>query len=375
MERRPDNLSLLVAFGVSLIVHIVLLGPVMAQMATRTPDPRAREASLESDPADLLPPEEEKPDIPLGIDEGSPSTLDWIGYEEYEEHLARLAEFNQAAFTDATTSALPAPAMTPQTQAEAQSPVETAPADAPAPDDAPVAEQVEQPRSEPTDAPPPDMSPAPTDLPLVPSIELPIQDDGFTDPLDPTPDVIPADAQPSPPEANDESDEPQESARTMSLRDLIDQIRRLAQLAQQQQPPTPPAEVPDAGQSPQVGEQADQSDRQSDAFSRITTSLDELKAGKPLAARGLDIRTQKPQFTTLVQLTAWPGNPLVRIRFGRDGLPTFAEVIESSGDKRVDDALRASLYRWRAGGEPLEALVGEQTIDIEIRINFAHRSQ
>src|SRR5690606_25572623 len=36
----------------------------------------------------------------LGLDALNPSSLTWVGYEQYEEHIAALAEFEQAAFTE-----------------------------------------------------------------------------------------------------------------------------------------------------------------------------------------------------------------------------------------------------------------------------------
>ena len=50
--------------------------------------------------AELPPPipvDHEEP-VRLGIDESNAQTMNWIGYEEYQEHLAELAEVEQAAF-------------------------------------------------------------------------------------------------------------------------------------------------------------------------------------------------------------------------------------------------------------------------------------
>ena len=43
-------------------------------------------------------PEPDEPEVKLGIDESEASTLTWIGYEEFQEHMARLAELEQAQF-------------------------------------------------------------------------------------------------------------------------------------------------------------------------------------------------------------------------------------------------------------------------------------
>ncbi|RLS67122.1 MAG: hypothetical protein DWH97_02150 [Planctomycetota bacterium] len=45
-----------------------------------------------------LPPEAREEEVHLGIDESNAATMNWIGYEEYERHLAELAEVEQAAF-------------------------------------------------------------------------------------------------------------------------------------------------------------------------------------------------------------------------------------------------------------------------------------
>ena len=80
-------------------------------------------------------------EVKLGIDESDASTLTWIGYEQYQEHMARLAELDQAQFqigggatggggspnppapeprppTPETPPSQPAPEPAPDTQAE-----------------------------------------------------------------------------------------------------------------------------------------------------------------------------------------------------------------------------------------------------------------
>ena len=102
--------------------------------------------------------------------------------------------------------------------------------------------------------------------------------------------------------------------------------------------------------------------------------LKDVKIGKPLAAKGLELKTARPKFTTLQLVTLAPCcNPLTRIEFTRDGRPLVAQIIESSGHMLIDEAVEASLYRWRATGEPLAALKGEQTITVEIRIILVNR--
>ena len=81
--------------------------------------------------------------------------------------------------------------------------------------------------------------------------------------------------------------------------------------------------------------------------------------------------------TILTTLTAWPRNPVCRVSFDRDGVPVKAVLVQATGDSRVDAAIEASLYRWRASGKELEALKDDQTVDLTIRllINPKRRSE
>ena len=112
---------------------------------------------------------------------------------------------------------------------------------------------------------------------------------------------------------------------------------------------------------------AEESDRESDATSRDVT-LEDLKLGRPIAREGLEIETKRPRFTNLTLLTASPGNPGVLISFDRDGIPLIVEFDPSSGDPRVDHALRSSVYRWRAKGARLDSLGEDETVVIELTI-------
>lgn len=134
------NLSLVVAIALSLALHAVVLGPALGLVGANARDPLSRLAGLDEgndrfDDADserrgtdgtepalrdapklersaesarrvlqerrnrerTLPPEERRQFV-LGIDDGSTATMNWIGYAEYEQHLAELAEVEQAAF-------------------------------------------------------------------------------------------------------------------------------------------------------------------------------------------------------------------------------------------------------------------------------------
>ena len=86
------------------------------------------------------------------------------------------------------------------------------------------------------------------------------------------------------------------------------------------------------------------------------------------AMEGLTLRTVRPSFTVLQSVTAVPRSPLVRIEFGADGVPVTAEILEASSAKWFDDAVRSSLYRWRATGKRLESMEEGDIAVVELRI-------
>jgi hypothetical protein len=128
------------------------------------------------------------------------------------------------------------------------------------------------------------------------------------------------------------------------------------------------AAQPVARQPRATGEAGAQSDREADPSSTVDVPREHWQLGKPLAAHGLELKPRRPEVTTLTQLTAWPRNPTARITFDRAGVPTMAVLVVDTGDSRVDAAIVAALYRWRASGKPLQALEEGQTIDITIRL-------
>ena len=143
-------------------------------------------------------------------------------------------------------------------------------------------------------------------------------------------------------------------------------------LPQPQPPPTPqpqvePGEGPDGGEE-EPEEAGEAADRESDATSVVKVPRSIWQAGRPLAAQGLELKTARPNLTILTRLTARFGNPLVEIRFDRNGRPRSASIIKPSGDRRVDEPILDSLYRWRAKGARLSELKGEETVNIQLRI-------
>ncbi len=131
------NLPLTIAATLSLALHVFVLFPALGILGARGAGDRnlIEPSSLEHDPLDasaqddqsklrrsassarktlqerrdrdrLLTPEElerrrreeEETLVKLGIDESDATTMNWIGYAEYEQHLAELAEVEQAAY-------------------------------------------------------------------------------------------------------------------------------------------------------------------------------------------------------------------------------------------------------------------------------------
>ncbi len=92
MMRSADRTATLVAIGGSIAAHALFL-PVLARGLESPGAWRAPAADASHIPT----PPEEPPDIHLGLSESQTSTLTWIGYREYEQHLAVFAEQEQAA--------------------------------------------------------------------------------------------------------------------------------------------------------------------------------------------------------------------------------------------------------------------------------------
>lgn len=341
VRRRDSNLPLALGLVLSVILHAAVIVPAL-MMAFASSNPAGRMQAARFDPEDFRPPEEEPeapepPDVQLGIDAPTPSTLTWVGYEEYQKHLAALAEFEQAAFTDEPTGGRRSEGALARTP-EAQEPAE------------------ERPEDEAEPAVPPAEAAALSEENII----------AIANWLD----GLAASAGPEPEEPTETEREPE------TIDPLARWLQRIEALARQKQTePQEPAEqqpaeaeVPQRATEPAPPEPGEQAEKESDATSTIDVPLDEIRLGKPIARPGLEVMPRRPTFTTLTLLTASPGNPLVEVLFQSDGRPAKATVVESSGDSRVDHAIEASLYRWRASGKALSDLKGDQTVDVRIRI-------
>lgn len=281
--------------------------------------------------ADDFRPIEEKQKVQLGIDEDMPSSLTWIGYKEYEEHLAALSEVDQAAKAIDQSGNPQSPS------AESSKRIQTI-----------TTEQLEIARQE-----------------LAALLEL------FR--IEPTP----PDAKPG---TNPDVPQVAESGLRSAIAKLKEWLENASETAKSK-PTTETGEKAEqavAAKAVESGRQGnptdsppdegDPSDMESDATSTIDVPFDKIRLGKPVAGHGLVLEPRRPNFTLLELLTARPRNPLVEINFPRSGKPKSAQIIDTTGNKSIDNAILNSLYAWRAKGKRLEELGKDETVSIRIRI-------
>ncbi len=324
MTNHRSIIPLVWGFVASVFAHVVVIVPLLVAIMTASGWQSVR---LETafDPEDFKAPEQEPvqdDEVRLGIDARTPSSFTWIGYEEYQEHLAVLAEVEQAANSPSAPAQLPDPL-----------------------------------NAEPPEPPEQDQS--------QPAIDARAAAAQLSKLLE----ILELAASPTK-SANDQADT-SNTHRTGLQRALASLDELLAKAIEKAREETqvvatnPPAPKPNPQAPPTSG---NASQMESDPTSKLEVPLADIKLGKPIAGHGLQIKPRRPSFTTLTMLTAAPGNPLVEIRFPRSGRPVSAKILESSGDRRVDEAILNSLFRWRAQGKQLEALGEGEAIPIRLRI-------
>lgn len=272
MSQADDATPITLAVLASVLAHVLLIGPVIAHLddPSTTFAPPTRASHL---------PSPTPPQVPLGIEQSTTSTLTWIGYEAYQEHLARTAEQDQAAM-DATV------------------------------------DEVQHPG--------------------------------------------PGAGQPLPP-----------------LSAVIDPLAEAAQQAIEAlrglriEVPSPALEpVPEVAEVDDPSAPGAPSDIDADPTSRVDVPPSHWKTGKPVAAEGLVLRPRRPSFTAHQVVTNAPGGMLAALHLDQRGHPVKVEVLEGTGSDSIDRSLRASLFRWRAAGDRIDALDEGETIYIEITIRF-----
>jgi len=359
MGVRPTHLRVGLAFVASIAAHVAILPPLVIAV-TRASEERPLRGTddvisrLTPPPMDI---------VRLGIDADTPSSMTWIGYEEYEEHLARRSEFEQPAMTDEAAGS-PEPPAEPQPPTEIAhdaaseaEPTKAAEDAEPSPETTePVAPEAAEPITSPA-APvgegAPDASPINTAEEAVEVAPVEVAQRV-------APRFVPL-IGPMARQGDDrhEGDRPTASPAAEPLRSTRDDAPAAPASAR---PATAPVDPGSNGE-----EQGDPADKEVDPSSFIEVPESNWKAGKPLAARGLELFPRKPVFTVHTRLTALPHNPLCVIFFDRSGAVREAAIVKSSGDQRVDDAIRASLYFWRAKGEQLDVVAEDDVVEVRIR--------
>ena len=369
MQRNRLNLPLWIGLALSLALHSFVIIPAMMKTMTASGETISLAATFH--PKDIKRPEPQDdplpPELVLGIDDGTPSTLTWLGYREYEQQQAPQSEVEQAAFTDDPQVMTAPPTLEPPVQAPVEQPSSAQEAAAPRPqqsdapttamndaEPSPAEASQRQPNEHAREQSPAEQQPNETAAELTNSPDAPAQ------PVATSPNISPTEA----------------------MFAFAEQMRELMELASStaaqgdatNESSESSAAQPSASASP-TDPNRERADMDSDPSSLVEVPIDAIRLGKPLAARGLTLRPQKPSFTTLTLMTAAPKNPLVEIDFGRDGRPLEARIVQSSRDSRVDVAIEASLYRWRAEGKPLALLENKQIITVQIRIILNSRAR
>lgn len=96
------------------------------------------------------------------------------------------------------------------------------------------------------------------------------------------------------------------------------------------------------------------SDKESDPSSKVDPI--KIRFGQTVAGEGIEIVTRKlnrPVFTKLTRVIAWPSNPTLNATFDAAGKVVEVKIIKSSGFDDVDEPVRNMVYSWRARGPKL----------------------
>lgn len=397
MRRRDSDWPLVIGIVASALLHAGVMWSSLqaaekgwlAQSRRQESEQTAARLRYEPDqppvpPPEPLPlPETRKPEPPppqedtlrLGIDDSEADTETWIGVrpEDAGDAQGRASTVDQAAYArPAGEPDLPLiPAPTPDLPP-------TPPADAPPPS---PATQVDAPADSPTGLPP---VPAPT------TIEQPETDERPSD-LDlnlPTP----AERKPAAEEDRKEQPEPNPEDFTPLVLVPVPEKAEAAEAAPEPvietpqvsrpedapvglpAPPKPPAVPPAATPGGDVDDQfpGDISDRESDATAIKNAIV--VEPGKPVAGKGLQVKTIRPRWAHFTLITASPRNCVVRVAFNRFGKVEEASFLESTGRADVDRPILDAVYNWTAVGKDLEKLAppepgkAVETIKMEFRL-------
>jgi len=342
-----ERLRLSAGLGISLVINAFVLVPGLAADLTGI-------AADSGDQTHVRPPqftpEPEAPEVKLGIDESEASTLTWIGYEQFQEHMARLAEMEQAQFDlgGAAVAGGGSPAgadVAPQPRPEAVQPLETTASDAPSDPSTADATVAANPKQPPLPAMPDDTLPAPRDSQEQADETPPL---AAATPAKDSPTPAPPEQPPSPPGA---------AADTANANDAPAAPANDASQSAEDLPPTP-----------------DPSDQEADAATKVQVNV--KRQGGPVAARGLRVRTIRPKLTPYQESRFGRIAINVKIEFARSGAPKriyiarphpkTGKVLWEPGSATVgfESAIISALYRWRASGKQLNELDKDETLPV-----------
>lgn len=474
-----DNRPLVVGFAVAVGLHLFIGVPVIARsfgigdptaMFTHSDARDEAERRRKERLAQALqehhenPPDpNEIPELIPGLEDGSETSMAWIGADEYQEHMARLGEVDQGGFRindsgggarvpgppQQGPDAPPGPPEQPQPMAApAQPPPELArepqptppeavpqppaqPQPAPAPD-APAAQPAAPPIEAvrpatpvmptqptetpgtvpPTQEPPRAENPSGSDLPPAepdpsgtapkplerPRTPDPTPQPAPTAPEDParTPEPVPRDTPPDQPPQAATPSSPAEPPPPTAPTPPTPQAAQLPSPAQPQQPAPPQPQdpsqpqVPPASQAPPgaggastpapsgvIGpgdgpgrpDAGQRSDRESDATSVINVPPEKWRTGAPIAHKGVEILTRRPELPILTRLTTRPLHPVADLFFDNQGKPVSVKIVQSSGyPDDIDQPVIDALYRWRAKGSQLARLPEGKVARFRVRV-------
>lgn len=320
---------------------------------TYEPDPPPPAPPKGEEPPPPLPmPEPESEDtIRLGIDESNVDTETWIGVrpEDAGEAQGRLSQIEQAAYArpagnpDLPLIAAPTPELppTPNEEPAPSSPITTPSEATDAPAGLPAAPLANESAS---DTKPPDE-------PLEePAEEQPAQEERHPAPETTPEDFTPLVIVPVPEAAALVPETTPETSATPPISRPDDAPVGLPP------PPSAPVVPPAAAPGGIVEEQfpGEITDRESEATA-IREAL-VVEPGKPVAGKGLQVKTIRPRWSHFTLLTATPRDAVVRVSFNRLGKVEDVEFLQDTGRPDVDRPLLDAVYNWTASGKELEKL-------------------
>ena len=324
----------------SIFIHLFLLLPAMLAVAEADSSLTDFEHELDEHMEEQKLPEQEQ----LGLDQSTTSSMTWVGYDTYKEHLAQLSEFDQAQFNEASSPDSSAPSDQQATPAKQPGTPSNA-GGQPSKQSTPSTTQSGG-GSGPIDG----LGAEGGGIPTTGQGPLADAPTGKADKTGKKPAKEPGKQEPK----------PTKPAKKAGPQKPGDQPSSGGGA-----PATPPSDAPEPPQP-------DAADKSSDATSTITVPREKWISGHPVASQGLELHPRKPRFTTL-QTTQAARDMLVTLRFDKDGKPATAEILKTSGNVGIDAAILASLYRWRATGTRLDALAKKKTLDITLELIMSPR--